>query len=137
MKPTKDRNPRPETPPHPDARATDVPGRQRSGRTDSAQDETQRPTPQQPFERDESVSDAGERPPATRRMGQLAHDDATSGRADTSRSEETDATYHRMRRAAPGATAEGREEAGAKEAAGRPREKDAGLSPPARPASRR
>ncbi len=104
--------------------------------TRTAQGETQEPVPREPFERDESSDDAGEPTAPDQRRGLLAHQDLERGVADTSRSAETDATYHRMRQG-PGA------ETGSKESAPGPeRPADAeggkpGLSPPAPPASRR
>lgn len=89
--------------------------RKNRGRTESAQGETQDPAPQLPHERDESVEATAPTEPVTRQLGQLAHQDASRGVPDTSKSAETDATYHRLRE----------------------EEQGPGLSPPAPSASRR
>lgn len=92
--------------------------------TRTAQGETQEPVPREPFERDESADDAGEPTSLDQHRGRLAHEDLERGLADTSRSAEMDATYHRMRQAPETHT--------------KPDAQDApGLSPPAPPASRR
>lgn len=89
------------------------------GETSPAQGETQQPAPRLPHERDESSDEQAARHPSMERVGRQAHADLERGVADTSRSVETDATYHRLRgEAQPGE-------------AGTP------ISPPARPASRR
>lgn len=104
--------------------------------TRTAQGETQDPVPREPFERDESSDDAGEPTALDQHRGRLAHQDLERGVADTSRSVETDATYHRMRQGPgteEGATAGApRPERPAGAEGGKP-----GLSPPAPPASRR
>lgn len=72
-----------------------------SGNTSSAQGETQRPVPRLPHELDESADQQAQRQPAVERIGRLAHDDVAHGVADTSRSVETDETYHRLRQDTP------------------------------------
>jgi hypothetical protein len=67
------------------------------GSTVTAQGETQSPKARMPHERDESSdSQAGDNAQA-RRMGEIAHDDVVDGQQDTSKAQETDATYHRLR----------------------------------------
>jgi hypothetical protein len=76
----------------------DVPPTNR-GNTVTAQGENQVPKAQTPNERDESShSQAGDNPSA-RRMGEIAHDDVMEGQQDTSKAQEMDATYHRVRQA--------------------------------------
>ncbi len=108
--------------------------------TRTAQGETQEPVPREPFERDESSDDAGEPTTLDQHRGRLAHQDLERGVADTSRSAETDATYHRMRQG-PAAETDATER-GKGKARGPERPADAeggkpGLSPPAPPASLR
>ena len=67
-----------------------------SGNTSTAQGETQRPVPRMPHERDESADQQAQRLPAADRVGKQAHADLADGLADTSRSVETDQTYHRL-----------------------------------------
>ncbi len=71
------------------------------GNTSSAQGETPRAVPRTPHERDESADQQASEHPGAKRIGQLAHDDVMHGVADTSRSAETDQTYHRLRQDAP------------------------------------
>ncbi len=75
--------------------------RQPEGTTSTAQGGTQQPAPRLPHERDESADSQAPGHPAADRVGQLAHDDVVHGVADTSRSVETDQTYHRLREGAP------------------------------------
>ncbi len=90
-------------------------------KTSVAQGEAQRPAPRLPHERDESADSQPQAHPAAQRVGRLAHDDVVHGVADTSRSVETDQTYHRLREGAPADTPED----------------EPGISPRARRASRR
>lgn len=67
------------------------------GDTVSAQGDRQAPRARTPNERDESAdSQAGDNPQA-RRKGEMAHDDVMDGQQDTSKAQEMDATYHRVR----------------------------------------
>lgn len=77
-------------------------GARRPGRGDTvtAQGETQSPKARQPFERDESADSQAADSQEIRDMGELAHAAATSPQQDTSKAQETDATYHRMREGA-------------------------------------
>lgn len=74
-----------------------------AGNTSAAQGETQRPVPRTPHERDESADQQAQRHPAAERVGRLAHADMEHGLADTSRSVETDQTYHQLRKGEPAA----------------------------------
>jgi hypothetical protein len=65
--------------------------------TVTAQGENQAPKARQPFERDESADSQKSESPDIDAMGQIAHDAAVSPQQDTSKAQETDATYHRMR----------------------------------------
>ena len=76
------------------------------GDTVTAQGDNQAPKARQPHERDESVDSQAADSPAIREMGELAHDAATSGQQDTSKAQETDATYHHMRQGADPAPVE-------------------------------
>jgi hypothetical protein len=67
------------------------------GNTVTAQGETQQPKAQMPHERDESAHSQAADNPSARRMGEIAHDDVMEGQQDTSKAQELDATYHRMR----------------------------------------
>jgi hypothetical protein len=67
------------------------------GNTVTAQGETQQPKAQLPHERDESAQSQAADNPSARRMGEIAHDAVEDGQQDTSKAQETDATYHRMR----------------------------------------
>ncbi len=72
--------------------------------TRSQQDDTQDTAPALPHERDESAHDTqSAQEPSMQRMGRLAHQDAVRGAPDTSRSVETDATYHQLREGAQSA----------------------------------
>jgi hypothetical protein len=74
------------------------PGR---GDTVSAQGEVQSPKARMPHERDESADNQGPENPSARRMGRIAHDDVQEGHQDTSKGQELDATYHRVRQESP------------------------------------
>ena len=75
------------------------PGR---GDTVTAQGETQLPKARTPNERDESADNQGsEGAEDARRMGTLAHHDLVKGKQDTSKGQELDATYHRVRQESP------------------------------------
>ena len=65
--------------------------------TVTAQGENQAPKARQPHEHDESADSQAADSASIRDMGKLAHSAATSGQQDTSKAQETDATYHRMR----------------------------------------
>jgi len=65
--------------------------------TQRAQGENQAPKARQPNERDESADSQKADSASIRDMGDLAHAAATSPQQDTSKAQETDATYHRMR----------------------------------------
>ena len=67
------------------------------GDTVSAQGDNQAPKARQPHERDESADSQTADSPDIRAMGRIAHDAAAQGQQDTSRGQETDAAYHRMR----------------------------------------
>jgi hypothetical protein len=67
------------------------------GTTETAQGENQAPKARQPFERDESADSQAPDSASIKEMGQIAHDAAAAGQQDTSKGQETDATYHRMR----------------------------------------
>jgi hypothetical protein len=66
------------------------------GTTVTAQGETQSPKARQPFERDESADSQAADSASNREMGQIAHEAQVSGQQDTSRAQESDATYHRL-----------------------------------------
>ncbi|MFD0668088.1 hypothetical protein ACT80S_10225 [Ramlibacter sp. MAHUQ-53] len=103
------------------------------GETSPAQGETQQPVPRLPHERDESSDDQAPRSPSMERVGRQAHEDLERGVPDTSRSVETDATYHRLREPAPPGEVEREEKAGGRtgeDGEAKP------VSPPAPPASR-
>jgi hypothetical protein len=70
------------------------------GNTVTAQGENQAPKARMPHERDESADSQGSESPSARRMGEIAHDDVVEGQQDTSKAQEMDATYHRMRETA-------------------------------------
>jgi len=70
------------------------------GDTVTAQGENQAPKARQPHERDESADSQAAESASIDEMGQIAHDAAASGQQDTSKAQETDATYHRMRETA-------------------------------------
>lgn len=66
------------------------------GNTVSAQGDRQAPRARTPNERDESADSQSGDDPQARRMGEMAHDDVMEGQQDTSKSQEMDATYHRV-----------------------------------------
>ena len=67
------------------------------GNTVTSQGENQAPKARMPHERDESADSQEADAPGTRRIGQIAHDAQADGQQDTSKAQETDATYHRLR----------------------------------------
>ncbi len=69
----------------------------REGNTVTAQGETQSPKARLPHERDESSDSQAADNPSARRMGELAHDALEQGQQDTSKADELDATYRRVR----------------------------------------
>ena len=69
------------------------------GNTVTAQGENQAPKARTPNERDESADSQSAENPDARRMGAIAHDDVVEGQQDTSKAQETDATYHRLQQA--------------------------------------
>lgn len=75
------------------------PGR---GNTVTAQGEQQSPRPRTPNEHDESADHQATQEPSARRIGAIAHDDVVQGKQDTSKAQEMDATYRRMRREGAG-----------------------------------
>ncbi len=79
-------------------------GRQPAGETSATQGEAQHPVPRMPHERDASSDAQAALEPSMARVGRLAHADVERGVADTSRSVETDAAYHRLREGAADAT---------------------------------
>ncbi len=70
------------------------------GKTVAAQGEMQEPVPRMPHERDESA-DQQVAMPAPDPVGRLAHEDASRGLPDTSRADQSDETYHRLRQERP------------------------------------
>jgi hypothetical protein len=76
------------------------------GDTVTAQGENQAPKARQPFEHDESADSQAADSPDIEAMGQIAHESAISPQQDTSKAQETDATYHRMRQGADPAPVE-------------------------------
>jgi len=82
------------------------PGR---GDTVTAQDENQAPKARQPNEHDESADSQAADSDSIRAMGERAHAATERGEQDTTRGQESDATYHRMREGAP-APADDREQ---------------------------
>jgi hypothetical protein len=70
------------------------------GRTTTAQGENQVPKARMPHERDESSDSQAADNPSARRMGEIAHDDVMEGQQDTSKAQEMDATYHKVRQGA-------------------------------------
>ncbi len=121
--------------PLPDDRASAEPPRQapdRNDKTVTAQGETQRAVPRMPHERDESADEQGGAS-LSDPIGNYAHADAARGMPDTSRAQQADETYHRLRAAAPAAAGPGQPPGET------PREQGAapGVSAPAPGASRR
>ena len=76
------------------------------GDTQTAQGENQAPKARQPHEHDESADSQAADSAQIREMGEIAHDAVAAGQQDTSKGQETDATYHRMRQGAEPAPAE-------------------------------
>ena len=76
------------------------------GDTVTAQGENQAPKARQPFEHDESADSQAADSPDIEAMGRIAHESAVSSQQDTSKAQETDATYHRMRQGADPAPVE-------------------------------
>ncbi len=76
--------------------AGDVP-RPSEGNTVTAQGERQVPRARTPNERDESADSQSADAASAHRVGRIAHDDLMEGQQDTSKSQEMDATYHRVR----------------------------------------
>lgn len=70
------------------------------GNTVTAQGEDQTPKARLPHEHDESADSEGTQEPSARRIGAIAHDDVVEGQQDTSKAQEMDATYHRVRESA-------------------------------------
>ena len=68
------------------------------GDTVTAQGENQSPKARQPHERDESTDSQKAENSSMGRVGAIAHDDVVEGQQDTSKAEELDATYHRVRK---------------------------------------
>ena len=67
------------------------------GNTVTAQGENQAPKARQPHERDESADSQAAENSSMERMGAIAHDDVMEGQPDTSKAQELDATYRRLR----------------------------------------
>jgi hypothetical protein len=77
----------------------------RNANTTPAQGETQRRTPREPHERDESADSQKRDEASMHRIGGLAHDSVERGETDTSKAEATDPTYAKeFRKPAPGAS---------------------------------
>ena len=76
------------------------------GDTQRAQGENQAPKARQPDERDESADSQQADSASIREMGDIAHDAVAAGQQDTSKAQETDATYRRMRQGAEPAPVE-------------------------------
>lgn len=75
------------------------PPRPGQGNTVTAQGETTVPRvkPREPHERDESADSQGADSPEIDRMGEMAHDSVAQGHEDTTKGQELDATYQRVR----------------------------------------
>lgn len=73
----------------------------REGDTTTAQGENQHPVPRMPHERDESADSQQRMEPSNRRVGEKAQADAESGKVDTSKGAELDATYDKLRESTP------------------------------------
>ncbi|HZN47579.1 MAG TPA: hypothetical protein VFB71_08130 [Ramlibacter sp.] len=80
----------------------DEAARLRKGNTATAQGEDPSPRPRTPNEHDESADHQATQEPSARRIGAIAHDDVVQGKQDTSKAQEMDATYRRMRREGAG-----------------------------------
>jgi hypothetical protein len=70
------------------------------GSTVTAQGESPSPKARMPHERDESADSQAPDNAQARRIGEIAHDDVVAGQQDTSKAQETDATYQKMREGA-------------------------------------
>ena len=92
-------------------RPEDVPGPS-GGSTVTSQGETHSPKPRMPHERDESADSQAADNPQARRIGEIAHDDVMDGQQDTSRAQETDAAYAKLRKDAPPDPRDQRKDAG-------------------------
>ena len=77
-------------------REDDAP-RATEGNTVTAQGEAPEPKPRLPHEHDESADSQATDNPAARRVGQIAHDGVERGQQDTSKAQETDAAYQKLR----------------------------------------
>ena len=71
------------------------------GDTTMAQGESQHAVPRMPHERDESADSQARMEPSNKRVGEKARADVESGRVDTSKGAELDATYDRLREDVP------------------------------------
>lgn len=74
-------------------------GKVGASRTETAQGEILERVPRMPHEHDESADSQVPADSAAQALGRMAHDDVERGVPDTTRSVETDATYHRLREA--------------------------------------
>jgi hypothetical protein len=70
------------------------------GETTPVQGETQKRSPKQPHERDESAASQAADEPSMRRIGEIAHDDIAQGQVDTDRGPVLDKTYDKVREGA-------------------------------------
>jgi hypothetical protein len=68
------------------------------GDTVSAQGENQARKARQPHEHDESADSQVADAPSIREKGQVAHDAVAKGQQDTSRAQESDAAYQKVRK---------------------------------------
>lgn len=71
------------------------------GNTVVGQGENQAPKARMPHERDESADSQSADAPATRRLGQIAHDDVAEGQQDTDKGPALDAAYERQKDGEP------------------------------------
>lgn len=71
------------------------------GNTTTAQGENQHAVPRMPHERDESADEQPRMEPSNERVGRAAQADAERGVADTSKGDELDATYDKLREDLP------------------------------------
>lgn len=69
------------------------------GNTVTAQGENQAPKAQEPYERDESAASQSADNPSMERIGKIAHDAQAKGQEDTTKGQELDATYQKVRAA--------------------------------------
>lgn len=84
--------------PDPDPDRSPAHDRVSDGETTTVQGEKQQPRPQMPHERDESTNSQAAGDPSARQVGTIAHDDAESGKQDTTKGAELGATYDRLRK---------------------------------------